>query len=216
MHENKKAKTDKEQFKPIYERVDEEQLKLDTKQQQEETTEHYLDMNQRFLDGETVAKKLDISIKTLITLGESGEFILGRVGGRIIVNKDSLLEYLDRYHFVGAESPDDEVVYDSKGNIKPGLTRVKEKHTEIPQLKKVSEFAKRLVPPLNVRSFIRHCDLGTFYHYRIGSSYKMSEEDWEKSLDRITRQGMKSARGGKKKQEAGQSSKTEKKTPQEE
>jgi len=177
-----------------------------------EDTDYHLDYEKKYLYGSYVAERLDISEKTLIALAESGEFGLGRVGGRIIVDKESLLRYLDRCHFVGAESPDDEVVFDSKGKIKPGLTYVKEKHTEVPQLKKISVFAQRLQPPLDNRSFIRHCDIGTFYHYRIGTSYKMSEEDWERSLKKITSTGMKSSRGGSKKK-AGRPSELSKKLP---
>lgn len=196
----------------VEENNDELTVKREQKNGQEEEEGIYLDSNKKYLSGEYVMKRLGISEKTLIALAESGEFGLGRVGGRIIVDKESLLRYLDRCHFVGAESPDDEVVFDSKGRIKPGLTYVKEKHTEVPELKKISEFAKRLVPPLDNRSFIRHCDIGTFYHYRIGTTYKMSEEDWEKSLEKITKLGMKSARGGRR-NKAGRPSEISKKIP---
>ena len=45
------------------------------------------------------------------------------------------------------------------------------------------------------RTFLRHCELGTFIHYRIGSLYKMSEEDYTESLMRAALTGMKSRRG---------------------
>lgn len=158
-------------------------------------TDGHIDVFGEYVPGPYVTEKLDISEKTLIALAESGEFELGRVAGRIVVNKKSLLEFLDRFHFMAAESPDDPPAYDAKGRIKKGLTLVKEKHTEIPTLKKISEFAIRMYPPMDDRTFIRHCDIGTFIHYRIGTSYKMSEEDFVKSCQRITQTGAKSMRG---------------------
>lgn len=159
----------------------------------------YYDKGKNFIHGDIVRERLGISEKTLITLGESGEFGLGRVAGRIFVDKKSLLKYLDKCHLVGKETGSDETAYDNKGKIKKDLTYVREKHTTIPKLNKVKYYAEeRMVDPMDTRNFIRHCDIGTFYHYRIGTAYKMSEDDWEKSLKRITDNSMKSSRGKRK------------------
>ena len=153
----------------------------------------YLDYDNQFLSGKQVAKKIDISMKTLGLLAESGEFELGRIGGEMVVEKESFMRYLDRYHFKKAESSDDPPVFDANGRLKEGLTMVGIPHTEVPELKKIHHFSERI--PMENRSFIRHCDSGTFQHYRIGSSYKMSEDDWLKSLENITSSGRKSDRG---------------------
>lgn len=171
-----------------------------------EKTDGHIDVTMAFVPGQYVMERLGISEKTLIALAESGEFELGRVAGRIVVNKASLLAYLDKFHFMAAESEDDVPAFDNKGRIKKRLTLVKEKHTEIPELKKISEFAIRMYPPMDDRTFIRHCDIGTFYHYRIGTAYKMSEEDFVRSCEKITRMGQKSNRGSSTKKKAGRPS----------
>jgi|LSQX01.1.fsa_nt_gb hypothetical protein len=155
----------------------------------------YLDYNQEFLPGDVVAEHLDITEKMLTTLAASGEFNLGRIAGRIIVDKKSLLAYLDRNHFTAKVSEDDPSAIDSRGKVKSNLTYVKKKHTELPRLRKATDFNIRLPQPLEERSFIRHCEIGTFTHYRISTMYKMSEEDYLESLRRITQTGLKSNRG---------------------
>lgn len=174
----------------------------------ENVSEQYLDENKVFIFGDGIAEKLDISNKTLFSLAESGEFDLGRIAGKKIINKPQLLAFLDRYHFVGIENENDDIAIDNKGRLKTGLTYIKEKHTDIPILKPIEFFAKEL--RMDKRNFIRHCDIGTFYHYRIGTSYKMSIEDWEKSLKKITQEKMKSNRGSKNVKKVGRRSVVEK------
>lgn len=161
-----------------------------------QTTEGHLDFGGEFLPGALVASRLDITEKTLSILAESGEFQLGRVAGRLVVDKKSLMAYLDRNHFVGRENDSQPIVYDSKGRIKKELTLVGDTHADVPELKNIREFAVRLY--LDDRSFLRHCETGTFPHYRIGTNYKMSENDWIDGLKRVTEKGMKSNRGNRK------------------
>lgn len=160
--------------------------KLTLKEKREQylkETGGYLDPSQKYLLGSYVAKQLGITSKTLMTIAESGEFEIGKIGSKVFIEKASFMKYLDRYHFIGKDNDDDEPVFDAKGSLKKDLTYAGIKHDNVPELKKVEEFAYRI--PLDTRSFIRHCDAGTFYHYRIGTAYKMSEEDFLRSIDRI-------------------------------
>lgn len=150
-----------------------------------------------FLKGEFVLERIGITDKTLTTLAESGEFALGRVGGAKVVIADTLYAYLDRCHFRKRRSPDEPVAIDSRGNIKKNLTYVDEKHTSVPKLRPFKDFAKDL--GLEERTFLRHCEIGTFTHYRIGSLYKMTEEDYTAALRVVAEEGMKSNRGNRKK-----------------
>jgi hypothetical protein len=157
----------------------------------------YLDEEGKFLKGDYVLEQLGITEKSLYTLGDMGEFGVGRIAGRIVVNATEFLSYLDRVHFKGRTNPDDEPAIVTKGKVKKDLTLVNEPHTSIPKLYPIHYFAEKI--GLDDRTFIRHCDTGTFFHYRIGSLYKMSHEDWIRSLGRTTDEGLKSNRGGKKK-----------------
>lgn len=152
-----------------------------------------------FILGDYVLERLGIADKTLITLAESGEFALGRIGGRKIIIADTFFDFLDRYHFKKRESPDEPVAIDSRGRIKKNLTYVKKKHTYIPKLRPIRDFVEDL--GIEERTFVRHCEIGTFIHYRIGSLYKMSEEDYTESLMRAALSGMRSNRGGKAKKD---------------
>ena len=149
----------------------------------------------KYVKGEYVVKQLGITEKTLITLSEGGEFAMGRIAGIMVVDTVSLFTYLDRVHFKKASSEEEELAVDAKGRVKVDLTFVGTPHTDIPTLRPVNEYAKIL--GLDDRTFIRHCDTGTFRHYRIGSLYKMSEEDFSESLAFVTSTGMKSHRGTK-------------------
>ena len=154
-----------------------------------------------FLSGDYVLERLGIADKTLTTLAESGEFALGRIAGRIVIIAETFFDFLDRYHFTKRENPDDPVAIDPKGKILHNLTYVKKKHTYVPKLRPIKDFAEDL--GLEDRTFTRHCEIGTFTHYRIGSLYKMSEEDYTESLMRAALAGMKSNRGGGAKEPAG-------------
>ncbi len=147
-----------------------------------------------FILGDVILERLGITEKTLITLAESGEFALGRIGGRKVVVAETFFDFLDRYHFTKREKPEDPVAIDPKGRIKKHLTYVKKKHTYVPKLRPIKDFVEDL--GIEERTFLRHCELGTFIHYRIGSLYKMSEEDYTESLMRAALTGMKSRRGG--------------------
>ena len=153
-----------------------------------------LDQNGEYFSGDNIYKNLDISEKTFFLLGDSGEFELGRLAGRSIVTTSSFLDYLDRSHFTASKKKDDPPVFDAKGKLRPGITYYKKKHTSIPVLKPIKVFAERL--NMDERTFQRHCEIGTFSHYRIGAGWKMSEKDWEEGLYTITGNKMKSNRGG--------------------
>jgi len=157
----------------------------------------YLDFDHQYISGRFVAKMLGVSEKTLTTLAEIGEFELGRIAGRLIINRKSLLSYLDRVHFRGAEGKDSPPVYDSSGKVNPYLQLVGEMHAEVPKLKRLSVFIERISLPPHGRSLIRHCDIGTFYHYRIGTAYKMSEDDWQKNINLVEKEVLKNKRGRK-------------------
>ena len=164
----------------------------------EEGAEYYsLGKPKTFLKGEVVQEKLGIKEKTLTILAESGEFALGRVGGSKVIIAETLFDFLDRYHFTKRENPEDPPAIDPRGRIRKNLTYVKKKHTEVPTLRPIKDFAKDL--GVEERTFQRHCEIGTFPHYRIGSLYKMSEEDYTEALMKIALTGMKSNRGGKQK-----------------
>lgn len=154
---------------------------LEKRREESIEDKEHLDIYKNYINGTVVAKNLGISEKTLTTLAEMGEFELGRIAGRLIVNKKSLLSYLDRVHLKGKEKESSLPVYDGNGKVNPHLEIVEEAHKDIPKLEGLRELAKRTSPPLGIRNFIRHCDIGTFYHYRIGTAYKMSEEDWHKN-----------------------------------
>jgi hypothetical protein len=147
-----------------------------------------------FIMGDVVLERLGITDKTLTTLAESGEFALGRIGGSRIIIAKTFFDFLDRYHFTKRRDPNDPVAIDPRGRIKKHLTYVKKKHTEVPKLRPIKDFIDDL--GIEERTFVRHCELGTFTHYRIGSLYKMSEEDYTASLLEVALSGMKSNRGG--------------------
>lgn len=144
----------------------------------------FLDEQRNYMFASEVARRLDITEKTLQTLARSGEFVVARLGPRTIVDVKSLLHYLDRCHFTKRTDTSQEVAVDNKGKIKHNLTYHPQKHTEIPTLRPVDQYAAIL--HFDVRTFIHHCDNGTFTHYRIGTTYKMSEADWQESLRRAS------------------------------
>lgn len=152
-----------------------------------------------FLRGDVVQKKLGIKERTLTVLAESGEFALGRVGGVKVILADTFFDYLDRHHYKKRESPDEPIAIDPKGRIKEHLTYVGKKHTKVPTLRPIKDFAADL--GVEERTFLRHCEIGTFPHYRIASLYKMSEEDYTEALKKIALSGMKSNRGGRPKKQ---------------
>lgn len=156
----------------------------------------FLDEENNFIKGEYVLEQLGITEKSLYTLAEK-EFGVGRIAGRIVVNAIEFFRYLDRVYFRGRTSPEEEPAILNKGKVNTALTLVNEHHTTIPKLYPIHYFAEKI--GLDDRTFIRHCDTGTFFHYRIGSLYKMSQEDWKRSLERTTSEGLKSNRGGKRK-----------------
>lgn len=181
-------------------RVNQEELGLD--ELLEDTNAEYheshfaLGKEGKFLRGEYIMEQIGIAERTLYSLAEKGEFSLGRIGNAKVVIAETFYRYLDRNHFKKRTSPDEPPAKYPTVGINEKLTLVGEKHTSVPKLVGIKEFAKDL--NIDDRTFTRHCSIGTFYHYRIGSLYKMSREDYDRSLEEAARVHLRSNRGGEK------------------
>lgn len=145
----------------------------------------YLDAAHNYMFAAEVARRLDITEKTLGMLAKSGEFDMGRLGLKAIVDVASLRKYLDRCHFTKRLDRSQDAAVDGKGKIKYELTYHPVKHTDIPELHPIDGYAAIL--GFDKRTFIHHCDIGTITHYRIGAAYKISEADWRESLYRTSK-----------------------------
>jgi len=155
---------------------------------------------------DVVAAKLDITLRFLYMLatGEedrSAEIIMTKIGGRLVCDKPSVIHYLNRQRQPGAhidskgkpiyhtrlnELGEREVLYNSveRGTKRPSFDPVPlEPLTDIPLLFETEKFAKIL--RMDQRTFVRNCNAGYYDHYRIGSTLKMSEDDFLRSIHRI-------------------------------
>jgi len=140
----------------------------------------YLDPKKTIMKMEAVLKRLKISRYTFLDLVREGVLPCGSIASKHFVPKEGLLEYLNNVHLVKRTNEDDVPVYNRIGEPMPKLTVSKEKLEELPDLKTAEEMAKRLgVTP---KTIVYYCANGELPCYKVGSTYRISEEDWENQL----------------------------------
>lgn len=123
------------------------------------------------------ARLMNISSQTLTSICALYDFDQFRLRTRyVVIRKEQILKFLDEHHYCGKSNAEDNTaVFDYRGELNEDLTLFEKPHTEIPTLEKLSVFAEET--GLNERRASRYCDLGIFRHYRINSTYKLSQED---------------------------------------
>lgn len=155
-------------------------------------------VDDNFIRADVVAAKLDISMRFMYILGEEGEISMVKVSGRYLCELQSVLDYLNRRRVPGAvldeagkpimlldaETGEPMLREDPSGKMKPAYEQVElEELTEIPLLCPTEYFAEKLA--MDPRSFVRNCNAGFYDHFQIGTNFKMSEEDFTRSILRM-------------------------------
>lgn len=127
-----------------------------------------------------VAAKLDITLRFMYNLSVAKEIKMFRVAGKVMCDYQSVIDYLNRRRVPGAKFASGKIVYDENGKYVPAEL---EPITEIPLLYSTRHFGDKM--NMSFRSFTYNCNLGYYDHFRIGDIIKLSEEDFERSLQRI-------------------------------
>ncbi|MFE8700975.1 hypothetical protein ACFYKX_10135 [Cytobacillus sp. FJAT-54145] len=154
-----------------------------------------------FMNAHYVAAKLDITLRFMYNLADAGEFEMLNMYNKLVVEKHSFLDYLNRSRVAGSKldekgkplyktitDPDTKEVAvmeapDERGVMKPVYEAVElEPITEIPTLYAAEVFAKEI--GVDHRTFIRNCNAGFYDYYKLGATYKMSKEDFHACIQR--------------------------------